>query len=139
MPPFKTTYRVSWADTDAAEVVHFSNYFRFFERAEEEMYQQLGFTFNDVIRKYNLWLPRVEAFCKFKTPAKFGDVLEVSLAVDEVGEKSVKYFFSIAQKESGLLVAEGYIVLVVADKKLGKAVNIPKNIAEKLQAYKKSN
>ena len=32
---FKTYIRVSWTDTDAAQVVHFSNYFRFFEKAEE--------------------------------------------------------------------------------------------------------
>jgi acyl-CoA thioester hydrolase len=137
MPPFKTIYRVSWADTDAAEVVHFSNYFRIFERAEEEMYQQIGFSFNDVIRKYNLWLPRVEAFCKFKTPARFGDVLEVSLTVEEIGEKSVKYVFSIIKKENLQMIAEGYVILVVADKKLGKAVNIPKDIAGKLERFKK--
>ena len=137
MPPFKTTYRVSWADTDAAEVVHFSNYFRFFERAEEEMYQQLGFTFNDFVQKYSLWLPRVEAFCRFKAPAKFGDTLEVSLTVSKIGEKSVKHTFTITRKKDKQPIAEGYVILVAADKKLGRAVAIPKDIIEKLETYKK--
>jgi len=137
MPPFKTTYRVSWVDTDAAEVVHFSNYFRFFEKAEEELYQQLGFTPWDFIQKYNLWLPRVEAFCKFKTPAKYGDVLEITLTVDEIGEKSVKYIFTIVKKETMQLVAEGHVIVVAADKKLGRAVVIPKSIIEKLRTYRK--
>lgn len=137
MPPFKTTYRVSWVDTDAAEVVHFSNYFRFFEKAEEELYQQLGFTPRDFIQKYNFWLPRVEAFCRFKTPAKYGDVLEITLNIDEIGEKSVKYVFTIAKKETKQLVAEGHVVVVAADKERGKAVGIPKNIIEKLHAYRR--
>ncbi|MGQ9566315.1 MAG: acyl-CoA thioesterase [Candidatus Bathyarchaeales archaeon] len=137
MPPFKTTYKVSWADTDAAEVVHFSNYFRFFERAEEEMYQKLGFTFNDFIQKYNLWLPRVEALCKFKAPAKFGDLLEISLTVDDIKEKSVKYLFSITKKENKQPIAEGYVILVAANKKLGKAIAIPKKFIQKLETYKK--
>jgi len=138
MPPFKTTYRISWVDTDAAQVVHFSNYFRFFERAEEEMYQQLGFTFNDIIRKHDFWFPRVEAFCKFKAPSKYGDVLEVSVVVNEIMDKAVKYGFEMINKASGQLVSEGYVVVVVADKKLGKAVSLPKELIEKLAIYKES-
>ena len=69
MPPFKTTYRITWADTDAAQVVHFSNYFRFFERAEEEFYEHLGFTFSDKTLR-GLWFPRAEAFCQYKKPAR---------------------------------------------------------------------
>ncbi|MEM2102050.1 MAG: thioesterase family protein [Candidatus Bathyarchaeia archaeon] len=137
MPPFKTTYKVSWADTDAAEVVHFSNYFRFFERAEEEMYQKLGFTFNDFIQKHNLWLPRVEALCKFKAPAKFGDILEISLIVDNIKEKSIKYIFTITKKENKQPIAEGHVIVVAANKKLGKAVAIPKKFIQKLETYKK--
>lgn len=136
MPPFKTTYRISWVDTDAAQVVHFSNYFRFFEKAEEEMYQQLGFTFNEIIKKYDFWLPRGEAHCRFKAPSKYGDVLETSLTVEEIGDKAVKYSFTMINQGSGQVVAEGYMVVVVADKKLGKAVNIPKELAEKLAVYR---
>jgi acyl-CoA thioester hydrolase len=138
MPPFKTTYRISWVDTDAAQVVHFSNYFRFFEKAEEEMYQQLGFTFNEIRKKYDFWFPRVEAFCRFKAPSKYGDVLEVSLEIEEIMDKAVKYGFSMVNKASRQLVAEGYVVVVVADKKLGKAVNLPKELVEKLASYKKA-
>lgn len=137
MPPFITTYRVSWVDTDAAQVVHFSNYFRIFEKAEEEMYMQLGLSFDEIRRKYNFWLPRVESFCRFKASARFGDVLEVNLAVDEIMEKAVKYGFTIINEMSKQLVAEGYIVVVVADKALGHAVSIPKELIEKLKIYKK--
>ena len=42
MAVFKTIYRVSWSDIDGAQVVHHSNYFRLFERAEEDFYQHLG-------------------------------------------------------------------------------------------------
>ena len=138
MPPFKTTYRISWVDTDAAQVVHFSNYFRFFERAEEEMYQQLGFTFNDIIKTYDFWFPRVEAFCKFKNPSKYGDIIEVSLVVAEIRDKAVRYGFAMVNRLSGQLVAEGYVVVVAADRKLGKAVNLPKELMEKLTAYRES-
>jgi acyl-CoA thioester hydrolase len=137
MPSFKTTYHVSWVDTDAAQVVHFSNYFRIVEKAEEEMYTQLGLSFDEIRQKYNFWLPRVEALCRFKAPAKFGDILEVYLTVEEIMDKAVKYGFIIVNKKSERLVAEGYIVVVVADKKFGHAINIPKELIEKLETYKK--
>jgi acyl-CoA thioester hydrolase len=137
MPPFKTTYHVSWVDTDAAQVVHFSNYFRIFEKAEEEMYTQLGLSFDEIRQKYNFWLPRVEALCRFKAPARFGDTLEVSLTVEEIMDKAVKYSFTIINEKSEQLAAEGYVVVVVADKTSGHAVNIPKELIEKLETYKK--
>ena len=135
MPPtFKTSFRVSWIDTDAAQVVHFSNYFKFFERTEEEFYRHLGFSFNDAMER-GIWLPRVEAFCQYKRPARFNDLLEVELTVEEIREKSVKYGFKVFNKESEALVANGYVVMVAADKRTGKAVQIPKEFLEKLKPF----
>jgi acyl-CoA thioester hydrolase len=131
---FKTSFRVSWIDTDAAQVVHFSNYFRFFEKTEEEFYRHLGFTFTDAENR-GLWFPRVEAFCQFKKPAKFNDLLEVELTIEELREKSIKYGFKIFNKESAVLLANGHVAVVVADKQTGKATEIPKEIAEKLKTF----
>ena len=131
---FKTSFRVSWIDTDAAQVVHFSNYFKFFEKTEEEFYRHLGFTFTDAEDK-GLWFPRVEAFCLFKKPARFNDLLEVELTIEELKEKSIKYGFKIFNKESAILLANGHMVVVVANKQTGKATRIPKEIAEKLKMF----
>lgn len=131
---FKISFRVAWADTDAAQVVHYSNYFRFFERAEEEFYRHLGFTFTDT-QERGLWFPRVEAFCQYKKPARFNDLIEVELTVEELREKSIKYGFKIFNKESKVLLANGYVVIVTADKREGKAVAVPRDIVEKLQPF----
>jgi acyl-CoA thioester hydrolase len=137
MPPpsFKTILRVTWADTDAAQVVHYSNYFRFFERAEEEFYAHLGFSFIN-IAAMGLWFPRVEAFCQYKKPARFDDLIEVELTIEELKEKSIKYDFRVSNKSADLL-AKGYVVIVVADKQTEKAVPIPKEVVEKLKPYSK--
>ena len=135
-PAFKTVFRIVWAETDAAGVVHYSNYFRFFERAEEEFYRQLGFTFTDTSER-GLWFPRVEAFCQYKQPARFNDLIEVELAIDDMKEKSLRYSFKIFNKETTFLLATGYIVLVAADKKTGKATQIPKDIVNKLAPFTK--
>ncbi|MEM2118501.1 MAG: thioesterase family protein [Candidatus Bathyarchaeia archaeon] len=133
-PTFKTSFRVVWAETDAAGVVHYSNYFRFFERAEEEFYRFLGFSFEDTAKK-GLWFPRVEAFCQYKKPARFNDLLEVELTVENLREKSFKLSFKIFNKESTEQLASGHVVVVAADKSTRKATKIPKEIVQKLERF----
>lgn len=132
---FKASIRVTWVDTDAAGVVHYSNYFRFFERTEEEFYRHLGFDFTD-FRERGLWFPRVEAFCQYKKPATYGDLLEVELHVEELKEKSAKLSFNVAN-ETGELLASGYLVIVAAEKQTGRATQIPKDIVERLRPFAK--
>jgi YbgC/YbaW family acyl-CoA thioester hydrolase len=134
--PFKTVLRVTWADTDAAQVVHYSNYFRFLERAEEDFYRHLGFSFTD-IAKMGLWFPRVEVFCRYEKPARFNDLIEVELTLEELREKSMKYGFRMFNKETGTPLVEGYVVVVMADKQTQEAVPIPKEIVEKLKPFSK--
>jgi acyl-CoA thioester hydrolase len=131
---FKTSFRVSWADTDAAQVTHFSNYFRFFEKAEEELYRHLGFTFADAENR-GVWFPRVEAFCRFKKPAKFNDLVEVELTLEELKEKSVTHGFKIFNKESMDLPANGYVIIVAVDKRTEKAVEVPEEMVGKLKSF----
>jgi acyl-CoA thioester hydrolase len=133
---FKTSLRVTWADTDAAGVVHYSNYFRFFERAEEEFYAALGFTFAD-FRDSGLWLPRVEACCQYKKPSRCNDVLEIEVSVEELREKVIRLGFTVTNKASADVVALGHIVIVAADKQAGKATKIPLSIEEKLRPFAK--
>jgi acyl-CoA thioesterase FadM len=65
-------------------------------------------------------------------------VVEVSLVVDEIMDKAVKYGFDMVNRASGQLVAEGYVIVVVADKRLGRSVNLPKELIEKLAIYRES-
>jgi YbgC/YbaW family acyl-CoA thioester hydrolase len=134
---FRASFRVSWADTDAAQVVHFSNYLRFFEKAEEEFYRHLGFSFSDAKLSRGLWFPRVEVFCQYKKPARFNDILEVELTIEDLKEKSVRYGFKILNKETATLLANGHVVIVAADKQAGQATQIPKEIVEKLKSFSK--
>ena len=133
---FKTSYRVTWADTDAAQVVHYSNYFRLFERAEEEFYRSLGFSFTD-FKAEGIWFPRVEASCQYKKPAKFNDLLQIELVVEELKEKTVKYSFRVLNLETSELLATGYVIVVAANRQQGKATQIPSEIRDKLKPFLK--
>jgi acyl-CoA thioester hydrolase len=135
-PRFKASFRVEYVDTDATRTVYYGNYFRYFERAEEEFYRSLGFSFAG-FRERGLWLARVEAFCQYKKPARYDDLLEVEVSVEELKEKAIKLGFRVSHKEGGDLLAFGHLVTVVADMRTDKARRVPADISEKLKPFAK--
>lgn len=67
---FRVNVRVHWADTDAAGIVWFGNFLRFFEEAEAELFRALGRTRLELIRDFGILMPRVEAPCRGSAPPR---------------------------------------------------------------------
>ena len=123
---------VRWVDTDALRVVHYSNYFRYVEAAEEELYRSLGFTFKDLNEKYKIAIPRVEAFCQYKAAARFGDTLTVILRLGEKTEKTMRYDFEIERKADSELFCNGYLRIIGLDLVSWKATALPTDLTAKV-------
>jgi len=129
---FRFEIPVRWVDTDALKVVHYSNYFRYVEAAEEELYRSLGFTFKELNEKYRIAIPRVEAFCRYKAAARFGDILAVMLRLNEKTEKTVKYNFEIRRKADDELICAGYLRIIGLDLLSWKATTLPPDLVAKV-------
>src|ERR1700737_3007715 len=93
---FHTTRRIEFADTDMAGIVHFANFFRFMEAAEQEFLRSRGLSVALDWEGQAIGFPRVSASCDYLKPARFEDVLEVALRVHKVGHKSVTYGFEFS-------------------------------------------
>ena len=142
MPAHRYVHRdlVQFSDTDMAGIVHFSNFFRFMERAEHAFFRSLGLS---VVEKEDpsmegnpVGWPRVHASCDFLAPLFFEDEVEVELLVEELRTRSIRYLFRV-RKLDGTLCGEGKIaaVCVQRDPKKGmKAVEIPSRIRGRVEA-----
>lgn len=104
---FRVNIRVHFADTDAAGVVWFANFFRFFEEAEDELFRALGKTRMEILRELGVMMPRVDASCRFRSPAHAEEVLEIGIAVESLTERRITYRFQARERDSQRLVAEG--------------------------------
>lgn len=104
--PFQTTRRVEFGDTDMAGIMHFSNFFRFMEVAETNFLQARGMsvTWQDGIVRYGF--PRVAASCDYLSPAKFNDLLTITVEVEKIGRKSVSYKFSFHVAERPVAIGK---------------------------------
>ena len=129
---FKMDIPVRWVDTDALRVVHYSNYFRYVEAAEEELYRSLGFSFKELNEKHKIAIPRVEAFCRYEAPARFGDIVTVVLRLEEEAEKMMRYDFKIKRKSDGEPPCGGYLKIVGLDLVSWKATALPAELKAKV-------
>lgn len=135
MSQFRTRRRIEFADTDMAGIVHFANFFRFMETAELEFLKAHGLSFNWQWQNEMLGFPRVSAMCNYLKPARFEDVLDISVRVQNIGRKSVTYTFEFFNGTE--LIAQGEVSTVccrVGDNDQFESLEIPAAFRERLEA-----
>jgi YbgC/YbaW family acyl-CoA thioester hydrolase len=111
MPGFRTTRLVEFADTDTAGIVHFANFFRFMEAAEHAYLRACGLSVMGSWEGQAITFPRVHATCDYLRPARFEDVLEIAVALENIGRSSVRYAFTFSK--AGEVIARGKITTVL--------------------------
>lgn len=134
---FVHEHRVGWHETDLAQVVYFANYLTYLEMAELELFRSLGKGEMDWMEEFKMRLPRVEAFCQYKHPARFDDLLEIELAV-EVDGKALIFHGDIYRKEDRKLLARGYIKALCTEwdgKRWVKGRELPQDLIDFLKPY----
>lgn len=100
------------------------------ESAEHEWLRSLGTTVLPARgTDRRLTFPRVAAACDYFGPARFEDILDISVRVEKLGRTSITYGFEISCRESP--VAKGRITVVCcwmeADGHLEKT-NVPDDL-----------
>jgi acyl-CoA thioester hydrolase len=132
MRHFNTRRKIEFADTDMGGIVHFSRYFIFMETAEHQFLEVLGTSVVLEIDGKPIGWPRVSATCDYKSPARFGDLLEIDVDVRRKGVKSMTYEFKFVR--DGEELATGQMTSVCCE--LGpegvRAIPIPDGIADAL-------
>jgi len=127
MSSISLSRRVQWIDTDAAGIWHYSNVVRWAEEAETELHRELG-----IIDETFGATPRVAVEFEFRSPLLFDDVVDVTIAVDRVGETSVTYVIEVRKDRD--LAASGRVVTVFTDRETGAKKPWPDDIRRALGA-----
>lgn len=66
------TATVSYYETDCMDIVHHSNYIRYFEDARIRYMHEIGCDVAEMQAK-GLYIPNVDAYARYKKPLHFGD------------------------------------------------------------------
>ncbi|OLE53037.1 MAG: hypothetical protein AUG51_15025 [Acidobacteria bacterium 13_1_20CM_3_53_8] len=134
---FKIEERVRWGDVDAARIIFYGAYIRFFEIAETELFRAVGMPYSRIFDDMDVWLPRVHLECDFRRAAQLDDLLEVSVYVGHFGTKSMRINFEVRRKGEEPLVAEAHFVLAAVRRDTFETVPIPEEFKRRLAPYTK--
>jgi acyl-CoA thioester hydrolase len=88
---FNLTRRVTFAETDLAGVMHFSNYYRWMEEVEHAFWRSIGLSVVQDHGGVQYSWPRVITSCEYFAPARFEDELTLHLTLTDIGEKSITF------------------------------------------------
>src|SRR5712671_7583107 len=137
---FSIEERVLWGDVDAARIIFFGSYIRFFDIAETELFRAAGLSYGKVFDELDIWLPRVHLECDFLRASQLDDLLVVSVYVGKIGRTSLRLNFEVRRKtEDGTiekdLMATAHFVLVSTNRIDLKPVPIPEALRRALAPY----
>ena len=107
-------YRIAFVDCDPAQIVHFSNYFRWFDTSSREFFTACGVpSWRDTERMSGIiGTPLVDAQASFRNPATYGEDLEIESWVEAWNTNS--FVMRHVARRGDTVIAEGREVRVFA-------------------------
>ncbi|MBO4318338.1 MAG: acyl-CoA thioesterase [Mailhella sp.] len=100
-------HRVSYGETDAMGVLYHAEYIHIFERSRGELSRVFGYPYKKM-EECGVMLPVVEAYCRYRKPARYDDLISVHVGISEWGRASVVFRYEIYDEGKSVLLAEGF-------------------------------
>jgi acyl-CoA thioester hydrolase len=127
---FSLPVRVYWEDTDAGGVVYYANYLRFMERARSEWLRELGFEQDQLRDEQGIVFVVRRVGIDYLAPARFNDLLDVSVRLVEAGRASIDVEQEITAGPTRLACAS--VRLVCVDAARFKPARIPAALLQQI-------
>lgn len=127
---FSLPVRVYYQDTDAGGVVYHSTHLNFMERARYEWLRELGFNVNSLIEVHKMLFMVRSLEIEYFKPAVLDDLLNVTVAVTEIGRSRITLSQEILCSHVKLVSATIHVVCVGTETL--KPVSIPVPLREKI-------
>jgi acyl-CoA thioester hydrolase len=109
-----------FSDCDAMGHVNHAVYFTYLEQCRLTCWRELTGAPSPYAR-----VIVAKATCDYRSPAHFGDELEVALGVGEIGRSSFTLVYEITKAATGDPVASGSTVMVCYDYESARSILLP--------------
>ena len=133
---FSVREYVRWEDIDAAGIINYQAYLRFFGLAEVELFRSCGLSYKTLFDEIGIWLPRVHVECDFFHPVKLDELLIVEAFFGKIGKSSIHLHFVVRRhEEPDVVVATGNYVLVTVGRGEFQPTPVPEIVRQRLTPY----
>ena len=123
--------RVRYGETDQMRVAYYAHYLNWFEVGRSHLLRELGMSYRRIEREA-MFLPVVEAHCRYLKPARYDDLLLVTTKVSKPKGARLLFEYEVHRAENEQLLATGSTVHVAIDDR-GKPKRLPEGLARLIQ------
>jgi acyl-CoA thioester hydrolase len=127
------TVRVIYGDTDAAGIVYYGTYFRWFEVGRAELMRRRGLSYLTVLGE-GVLLPVIEASATYIAPARYDDVLMIHAEIRGFHGVRLTFGYRI-DREDGAALVSGHTVHAFTGRD-GRPVRPPGVFLESAKSWK---
>jgi acyl-CoA thioester hydrolase len=120
--------RVRYAETDQMRVAHHSSYLVWFEAGRTEFIRACGRSYAQ-LEEDGWLLVVIEAYCRYRRPARYDEVLRLRTTLRELGPARVSFNYELSRADDGAAVADGYTVHAVVDRG-GRVRRMPESLRQ---------
>jgi acyl-CoA thioester hydrolase len=106
--------RVRYGETDQMGVVHHANYLLYMEEARTEYMASLGCSYA-ALEKRGTGLAVRRAELRFRSPARYEDLILVETRLGRVGAASAQFLYELRHEGDGRHIASGTVELACID------------------------
>ncbi len=131
------TFPVRYSECDPLGIAHHSSYAIWFEEARHE-YRRRHQGDYDQLAEEGVFMPLAELRVRYRTPARFGDILTVRSWMTEVKSRRATFYHEVRRAGTEEILAEGETVHICFDVKTGELKKIPPRVRGLLERYLKS-
>ena len=134
-------FEVDWADCDPAGIVFYPAFFRMMNTATHRLFNDVGIPFCELPERYgSIGTPMLDVQCTFRSPAKFGDRIELHSSILEWRDKTFVIEHIMKSGERVLFEAREVRAWGVKDESAAfgiKARPFPAEVRDKLARWAK--
>ncbi len=99
-------HRISYGETDTMGVLYYAEYLHLFERGRSEFIRARGMSYATVEER-GVMLPVREAQCRYRSPARFDDLVQLRVRITEWGRASLTFAYELYSENRDRLLATG--------------------------------
>ncbi len=131
---FVREYPILFSHCDPAGIVYYPRLFDLLHNAMEDWFTYgLEERFADLLMKRQLGTPTVSTRADFLSPARFGDLLRIELAVSRLGRSAIELRYEAFIGDRAVLRADHTIC--VFSRETHRALPIPDDLRARMEAY----
>ena len=111
-------------------VAHHSHYLLWFEMGRTELLRDLGISYREM-EEQGIYLPVVEVACRYRSPVRYDDLLQVETALSEIAASRIIFGYVLRRLGAVETMAEGRTVHATVNRE-GEVIRLPETYRDLL-------